>query len=74
MKQFRIDKNVPIETINRSKHKTTIDKMETGDSVQFWKINKARSFQTVINRHGFHSAMRKTDDGWRVWKLEQRDN
>ena len=32
------------------------------------------SFQTVINRHGFHSALRKTDDGWRVWKLEQRDN
>ena len=47
MKQFRIDKNVPIETINRSKYKATIDKMETGDSVQFWKINKARSFQTV---------------------------
>ena len=69
-----IEKDIPIPTKNGYKPRTeatrTFMEMDPKDSVKVLRIADLMSMQAAAKRTGRKMTYRKTDGGWRVWRVE----
>jgi hypothetical protein len=65
---MKIEKNVPLPKARRDKI-DVISQMANGDSVLCETYPKAMSIRDALRYRGIKYATRKTDNGWRVWRL-----
>lgn len=76
---YRIYKNIPIPKLNshRSKYSKlyeAIARMELGDMVNLKTNSEVAFARKSLAETGFRATVRKQDGGYRVWKVEARNN
>ena len=76
MSEFKIEKDIPIpeRTAGRSGiWKNLVKQMSCGDSVLVATRKNANSLRAAIASQGHKPVMRKEGDGFRVWKMEDKN-
>jgi hypothetical protein len=67
---FQIEKNIPItHAINRPKWADKVREMRDGDSILLPTYHISRAFLRAASAQGVKVLTRKTNKGWRVWRI-----
>lgn len=69
---FQIEKNIPIsDAINRPKWADKVRAMAVGDSILLPTYHISRAFLKAATAQGVKVVVRKSNKGWRVWRVEK---
>lgn len=67
---FKIEKNIPItHAINRPKWADKVRAMAVGDSILLPTYHISRAFLKAASAQGVKVVVRKSNKGWRVWRV-----
>ncbi len=70
MKDYKIEKDIPITKLKQGQYESLTKEMGIGDSILTETRKEGYSIQQSINRNGYKGAMRKTREGFRVWRIK----
>lgn len=71
MVELKVDKGIPIPPKIRSGlYMPTFRKMKVGDSVFLKSKKEVGSVYGTVHKYGFKVAIRKVNNGYRMWVLE----
>ena len=77
-KRMIIEDNIPMPTKKRGRKGGHIhiltDNMEVGDSVLLDEKQKADNIGRALRNKNFNAVVRTVEGGYRVWKLEEKNN
>lgn len=69
--EFKIEKDIPVPNIaGRGRTKYPFHELEVGDSLFSESISIRQAAYAFARRKGIKVTVRKTDNGYRVWRIE----